>query len=301
MSTALLLLGTLILRIRLIVTAHDVPALAQITPDYIRLHKYRFSASIVRFGLRVIFLGFGLAGRRMIVHQQSLADSLIRDYGVAAQKINVIPLATLPFALPVRAHARERLGLQPDGNYVLYFGFATGYKGIEALLEGMRLIGARTNEPPQLLLGAGYHPKKHDNADYADYYAALTSRSAEISNVHHVGFITDDRLDDYIAACDVAIFPYVQFQGMSGPLHQCVSRGMPVLVSRPIADALDSVTDGSFNTTAEDIADVIMRFFGDSSFHDQVATESQQLQGHLVESDAGAMTRRIYDEVLSEG
>lgn len=292
LSTLVVLAAATLLRIPLVVTLHDVPRLTQITPAYIELHKYRFPASIVRLGLRIVLGAIGLAAKRVVVHHGSLAPTLERDYGVPARKIACVALSSLPFTVPVREEARRRLSFSDNERVVLYFGFATGYKGIEPLLTAMETW--RSAIAPTLVLGAGYHPKKTNNEDYETYYRELRIRASRSPNVRFVGFIADDELDDYVAACDVAIFPYVESQAMSGPLLQCVARGKPALVSIPIARRLHISIDDAFDVTSEGIARSIDRFFTDAAFHDRIVADLAHLSEQMIVENSSAEILAVY-------
>jgi len=98
----------------IVITVHDVPSLAQITPDYIRMHGYRFPAAIVRSGLRLIFLAIGLTARSIVVHHEVFAAILARDYAIDRLKIAVIPLIAPAHRKVGREQARTALGIAVD-------------------------------------------------------------------------------------------------------------------------------------------------------------------------------------------
>jgi len=294
-STLLFLIGTWLLRVKLVITCHDVPSIARITPEYIRLNRYRFPVSVVRLGLRTVFRFMGISAKRLIVHHASLRDILIKDYGIPAFKVATIPLSSIASERRTRDDARRRLHISSSANVVLYFGFATGYKGIEALLDAMEALGNELHGTIQLILGAGHHPKKHDNADYDRYYQWIATRATQLCNVRFVGFISDETLDDYIAASDACVFPYVEFQGMSGPLLQAADHGIPLLVSTVIAAALAHLNAGSFEPTREGIALALKRFFNDAKFRSVVAAESGEFGAARSSDDSAARTRRLYE------
>ncbi|GAC1302030.1 MAG: hypothetical protein NVSMB19_10880 [Vulcanimicrobiaceae bacterium] len=292
-STLLFVIGAWLLRTTLVVTCHDVPSLARITPEFIRQNRYRFPVVVVKAGLRTIFFFIGFAARRLIVHHEWLRDTLVDDYHVPARKVRTIPLARIPFESYERGAARAAIGLAPDAAAVLYFGFATGYKGIDELLDAMDVL-ARRGSGVRLVLGAGYHPKKDDNAEYHAYYDALRARAAAMPNVDFVGFIHNDDLDRYVAAVDACIFPYIEFQGMSGPLLQAASQAKPLLVSSIIANSLGRFAASNFVPTAEGIALALERYFGDPGYRASVEAESAAFEAAAVANDAAEQTYRLY-------
>jgi glycosyltransferase involved in cell wall biosynthesis len=269
-AMVLLLLSLIIARQKVVITCHDTPELRQITSAYMRMHKYRFPVACARFGLRMLFWLIGRCAQIVIVHQQHFAQTLSEDYGIAQSRIAVVPLLAIPCVITSKPEARKELSLSFDRKYLLFFGFATGYKGIEELLDAMRILQARFPEM-ELLLGAGEHPKVKDTQIYREYYANLRAQAERTGNVRFLGFIPDERLDCLIDAIDLAIFPYVEFQGMSGPLNQCAAHRRPFLVSGAIATKIPALNAVSFQQDPQAIAGAIERYFTDSRYANEVS------------------------------
>lgn len=295
-STLLFVLGAWLLRANLVITCHDVPSIARITPEFIRQNRYRFPVYVVKAGLRTIFFFIGFAAKQLIVHHVWLRDTLVSDYRVPERKVRTIPLSAIAFESYDRDVARRSLNIAINAKVVLYFGFATGYKGIDELLDAMDVL-AKRGTAVLLVLGAGYHPKKDDNGDYRAYYEALRARATAMANVDFAGFIESADLDRYIAAADACIFPYIEFQGMSGPLLQAANHARPLLVSSIIAGSLGRFDASSFAPTPDGIASALERFFHDDAFRATVLAESAAFESAAVAVDAAEQTCRVYDSL----
>ncbi len=270
----LALLATLIvMRQRVVITCHDIPELRQITPEYIKLHKYRFPAGLVRFGLATLFWLIGVCASVVISHSEQFSEILAVDYKIPLSKLAVIKHLAIPYTTVPQSSARETLRLSHSKKYILFFGFLTGYKGVELLLDAMTILKDRSPSF-HLLLGAGEHPKIKNTSDYQAYYESIRSRAESLENVTFVGFIPDEAIDLYIDAADVAVFPYVEFQGMSGPLNQCASHGKDALVSDAIAQKIPELKACSFLCEPQEIADAITRYLSDPAFAEQTAAIS---------------------------
>lgn len=292
----LILLALLALRrVRLVVTCHDTPSLQQITPEYVRLHGYRFPAWVVVAGLRAGFWMIGASARAILVHQEAFARILERDYGIRAQKITVVPLVPIAHGISDSAEARVALGLAADAELVLFFGFATRYKGIELLLDAM----AQVNRPKlMLILGAGEHPKVTGMPSYREYYRSVQARASSVRNIAFAGFLPDESIDAYIDAADLAIFPYIEFQSMSGPLNQVAAHAKPFLVSRRIAEKTPQLEAAAFEPTAQAIAATITRFFSDARYRETVETECRNFSERLLGADVVGATLATYEAAL---
>ncbi len=296
-----MLMLLVLLRLRgtnVVITVHDVPALAQITPEYIRMNGYKFPAAIVRLGLRLIFLAIGLTARSVIVHQEAFATILARDYGIDRPKIAVVPLIALTHRTMSREAARAALGMSASEKTALFFGFATRYKGIELLLSAAAQLGAPFGL--HVLLGTGEHPKVAHTAEYDAYYSALKRRAGSIAGVEFLGFLPDAQLDEYIEAADVAVFPYIEAQSMSGPLTICASHGKPLLVSRRIAEKIPALASCAFDPTIPALASALTRFFSDSPYRAAVEAQSRAFaQQHVRGGETVARTLALYRAAAS--
>jgi glycosyltransferase involved in cell wall biosynthesis len=276
--TLFLLVGLAFSRSALVVTCHDIPSLEQINDQYIRLHRYRFNARVVRIGVRVLFSAIGAFARKIIVHHDSLRDVLIRDYRVNPSKIHVIPLTMLPVAYQPAVDVRARLGIPTEVRIVTFFGFVAGYKGLDVLLDAMRLLHERGRSDIVLVLGAGKHPKASEKPDYVTFYERIIDQASSMPNVRSVGFIPDSALDDYINASDLGIFPYVEFQGMSGPITQFAAHGRPFVVSRAIGRTMPQLSAAVVHDDgASALATMIERYFSDGLHARAVENECRAL------------------------
>jgi glycosyltransferase involved in cell wall biosynthesis len=278
-----------------VITVHDVPSLAQITPDYIRMHGYKFPTTVVRSGLRAIFLAIGLTARSIVVHQEAFAAILTRDYGIDRRKIAVIPLIAPAHRTIGRERARAALGITSAEKVALFFGFATRYKGIELLLAAASELGPEFQL--RLLLGAGEHPKVAHTAEYDTYYRELRRRAESIAGVEFLGFLPDALLDEYVEAADVVVFPYIEAQSMSGPLTISAAHRKPFLISARIAEKMPPLCACVFEPDSEAIAHTLRRFFCDPAYTAAVEDECRRFARTALENDAPSLTAEIYNRV----
>lgn len=280
---------------RVVVTVHDIPELDQITSEYVRMHGYKFPAPIVIAGLRLLFLTIALCSEAIVVHQQDFATTLVRDFHVAPGKVAVIPHVAAQIRTASRREARSALGLQEDERVILFFGFATRYKGIELLLEAMREAGPGSRL--KLLLGAGEHPKVAHRADYVEYYSGIKRLAASVPGVDFLGFLPDAQLDEYVEAADVAVFPYIEVQSMSGPLTICAAHRKPVLVSARIAEKVPDLQACAFEPAGAALARAMARFFDDPLYRSDVEAQSLAFADRVNGDEAVAKTIALYRRI----
>lgn len=98
-----------------------------------------------------------------------------------------------------REEAIEKLNLQKDCNYILFFGFIRKYKGLDLLLEALSKI---TNPNLKLIIAGEFY---EDSKPYLDLIEQLNLQDKIILKTN---FITDSEVKYYFCASNVVIQPY---------------------------------------------------------------------------------------------
>jgi glycosyltransferase involved in cell wall biosynthesis len=245
--------------VTIVTTLHGVVSQHVVTREMLRENGFVLPYSrIGRAGFSTIYRLFDWASDRIIVLEVELADILEADYGVRRSKVFVCPLPLMhDRERPNVRDARTRCGI-PDGRVVLFFGYASHYKGIDVLIEAFTRARRRL---PNLSLHvvAGRHPRLSGTPRYESFYAALRAGAAA-AGAHVVDFIPEPQLADFLAAADVVVLPYTAAYGASAALNAVLAARKPVLVSTLIrfAGALDCQT---FTPDPDDCARAIVDYF----------------------------------------
>jgi glycosyltransferase involved in cell wall biosynthesis len=98
-----------------------------------------------------------------------------------------------------RTKASERLGLNPELSYVMFFGYVRDYKGLDLLLEAW----ARWKPVGRKLLVAGEFYASREKT-----YALIEKLGLRDSVVMHEGFVADEDVRYYFSAADSLLLPY---------------------------------------------------------------------------------------------
>ena len=102
-----------------------------------------------------------------------------------------------------KAAAREKLGIGQEDKIMLFFGFIRKYKGLDILLDAMKLVYAKEQSiNPKLLIAGEFY---EDRKTYDEQMDALGIQDKLLL---HTGFIPDSEVKNYICAADVVIQPY---------------------------------------------------------------------------------------------
>ena len=100
-----------------------------------------------------------------------------------------------------REQALERLGLDPQYRYVLFFGLVRPYKGLDLLIEAAANKRLQNYNVKVLVAGEFYEPKEQ----YIDEIAGLGMEDRVVIHDH---FIPDEQVKDYFNAADLVAQPY---------------------------------------------------------------------------------------------
>jgi glycosyltransferase involved in cell wall biosynthesis len=180
----------------------------------------------------------------VIVMAEKARELLTNEYGVAADKIEIIPhgIPDQAFVEPDAAKARRGFRGRP---VILTFGLLSPNKGIEIMIAAMPAILKRCPDAVYVVLGAT-HPNLVRREGEA-YRESLQARARALGVADHVvfldQFVDQATLIDFISMCDVYVTPYLKAAQMtSGTLAYSFGLGKAV-VSTPYWHARELLAD----------------------------------------------------------
>lgn len=162
---------------------------------------------------------------RCVVLSAAFADILTRQYGVARDRIHIVPGgvdAGRFAARPAREHCRAHFGL-PAGRPVIGTVRRLVHRtGVDVLIDAMR--GVREARPDALLVVAGGGP-------LAGMLARRAAEQGLSEHVHFAGFVSDADLPRFYGACDLTVVPSQSLEGFGLTTIESLASGTPVLVT----------------------------------------------------------------------
>lgn len=134
-----------------------------------------------------------------------------------------------------REAARLKLGL--DGYVLLFFGYVRRYKGLDYLLRALPEVLAAT-DATLIVAGEFYDPPEQ-------YHELVRELGIDAAVRFEERYVPNEDVETYMAACDVAVFPYVA-GAHSGALQVAFGCERPVICTRAggLADVVDDGETG---------------------------------------------------------
>jgi D-inositol-3-phosphate glycosyltransferase len=200
----------------------------------------------------------------VFVHTAKMKEEMLRDFGVPAAKVSVIPFGinnTLPNTALAGGEARKRLGLGAGDKVILFFGNIASYKGVECLAAAWTEVAAKFAEARLIIAG---RPREQDTAYWNDIHQTLTRGGWGERVMEKIEYIAEADVEMYFKAADVLILPYTHiFQ--SGVLFLGYSFGLPVIAA-DVGSLKEEIIEGETGfvfqaKSAADLAATIQKYF----------------------------------------
>lgn len=161
------------------------------------------------------------------------------------------------FGEPVsKSEAINRLNLDANCRYILFFGFIRDYKGLDLLLLAMRHPRIREMKIKLIVAGEYYcNPKP--------YSEIIEKEHLEKQVILRTDFIPDSQVVNYFCAADVVVQPY-KSATQSGVTQIAYHFNKPMIIT-DVGGLSEIVPDGVVgyvvNPDPESIANAILRFY----------------------------------------
>ena len=151
-------------------------------------------------------------------------------------------LDTIPLLCrELRISVTELLDLDPEGRYVLFFGFIRGYKGLDLLLDAMAKPEIKAAGIKLMVAGEFY-------GDSKPYLEQIERLGIKDSVLLFTDFIPDSQVNRYFRACDIVAQPY-KSATQSGVTQIAFHFEKPMLVTN-VGGLAEIVPDGKIGYVA---------------------------------------------------
>lgn len=153
-----------------------------------------------------------------------------------------------------RTEACTRLGLDPQTEYTMFFGYIRDYKGLDLLIDAWAQLRSKglTQGRKLLVVGEVYGA----DTKYTEQIARL---GLEDEVVMHTRFVPDGQVADYFSVAQMVALPY-KSATQSGVTQVAYAFGVPMIVTR-VGGLAEIVPDGVVgllaDVSAESVAEAI--------------------------------------------
>jgi glycosyltransferase involved in cell wall biosynthesis len=162
---------------------------------------------------------------RLVCHDQSAAERLIREFQVTPGRISIIPHGPLLDSSPATPlEARTRLRLPADRPVVLWQGIVRPYKGVSFLLDAWKQVQSKCARAVLAVVGNGDQEMLGSIRENVDSLGIQSSVRLDFR------FVSVAELNDYYAAADVLVYPYREIT-TSGALMTGIRHGKPIVAT----------------------------------------------------------------------
>jgi beta-1,4-mannosyltransferase len=164
----------------------------------------------------------------IFVHGPTAAQIVRREFGVASERISLIPhghwRTQYPFPPPRdQARRRMRLTLPPNATLYGFIGSCLPYKNVESILGAFPQL----DDSSQLLIAGAFR-----SSEYLQKVRSLIPAGAAAQRVHIVPkFLGADEIMTYVSGLDVLVLSYKEIL-TSGVVMLALSAGVPVVAPR---------------------------------------------------------------------
>jgi glycosyltransferase involved in cell wall biosynthesis len=235
----------------------------------------------------------------ILVHTAAMKRELTTDFGIASQRVSIIPFGinnTCPTTTLGHREAREQIGLRPGEKTLLFFGQIAPYKGLDYLIAAISEL-AKEEENLRLVIAGRIKP------GCSSYWNAIRSQISlrGLGNriIQHVRFIPETEVEVYFKAADVAVIPYVEiFQ--SGVPFLSYSFGLPVIAT-DVGSLRDDIIEGKTgflcrSKNPADLARAIRTYFS-SDLYQNLETRRSQIREFANDRYSWMRVGKILDSV----
>jgi glycosyltransferase involved in cell wall biosynthesis len=226
----------------------------------------------------------------VIVHGDALRIAA-KELPIRSDKIHVVPLVS-----PLIPSSQTGPFKQPnkDGVFrVLFFGRILEYKGLQYLLEAMRLVNERVKNVRLVIAGQGDDISVYPDLISGKPYLDIRNR-----------FISLDEVKQLFVECDLLALPYIE-ASQSGPLMIAMSFALPVIATDvgDMASVVNSAEMGLVvpSKDAPALADAIFKVLSDPDLRHRFAANAKHAsETEYSRGNISAQVQRIYENLIKK-
>jgi glycosyltransferase involved in cell wall biosynthesis len=244
-------------------------------------------------GMRLLVPLAARTSHRVVTDSASTRDDLVRELGVPARKIDVVPLGLGRPVDPMRTSAAElrdrlSLGARP---VVVSLSAKRPHKNLRGLLDALARIPSERR--PVLVLPGYPTPHEAELREHAE-------RLAVAGDVRFLGWTSAPDVEGLLALSAAFVFPSF-YEGFGLPVLEAMARGVPVACSNR-ASLPEVAGDAALLFDPADpgaIADALERLLGDPIEAERLRAAGRARAARFTWERAADLTLASYERALA--
>lgn len=288
----------------LIISKYWIPAMGPSLGSIMRLSRSKSTK-----GISII--------DNIIPHEKRIGDSTLSNYFVQSvdgfvvmskkvgqqmeQFVKQQPISYIPHPIydtyghiVPREVALSHLGLDPQYNYVLFFGYIRDYKGLDILLDSIA-EGLKTNSKLRLIVAGEYY------SDSEKYLSQIERLGIADQVILHTNFISNEEVRYFFCASDLVAQSY-KSATQSGISQMAIYFEKPI-VSTNVGGLPETVihnkTGYLTNVDASEVAQAILKYFKEKPIV-QFRIEIQKLKEQYSWKHFGSELVSLYEKIKKQ-
>jgi len=190
-----------------------------------------------------------------------------------------------------RNEALDHLGLDPQFDYVLFFGYIRDYKGLDILLDSLA-EGLKTNPKLRLIVAGEYY------SDSEKYLTQIDQLGIKDQVILHTSFISNEEVRYFFCAADLVAQSY-KSATQSGISQMAIYFEKPI-VSTNVGGLPETVihnkTGYLTNVDSSEVAQSILRYFNERPL-EKFQVEIKKLKELYSWNHFGSKLVELYDKI----
>ncbi len=241
----------------------------------------------------------------IFVHTLRASDEMQAEFGIAADKMSVIPFGinnTIGQTDLSKDEARHSLEITDTDLTILFFGQIAPYKGVEYLLRAFIELGRERSEYRLVIAGS----PKWDGEYWRRMEAIIRDSALKERIIQRIEFVPDDQTEVFFKAADVLVLPYTDiFQ--SGVLSLAYSFGLPVIAT-DVGSLKEEIIEGQTGficapRDAVSLAETLRGYFKSDLFYN-LSSRRQEIKDYANRKyswdKVAIATTSVYSELLRD-
>jgi D-inositol-3-phosphate glycosyltransferase len=241
----------------------------------------------------------------LVAESPSSKHHMMREYGVEAEKIHVIPggVDTAIFYPQDRQQVRRELGLDSNAPVLLFVGRLQPLKGIDTLLRAAREVRLHHDQVQVLVIGGGVDAWDDREAQELRRLQTLSEKLGLAAHVRFINAQPQHILARYYAAADVFVMPS-HYESFGMVVLEAMACGTPVVASQ-VGGLTSTVVSGETGFLVpqgdgQAFAQAILRLLASTALHDACAEASLKRAQTFTWPYIVARTAKLYRHLLRQ-